>query len=378
VHAWEQRRPAGTQAPARQRAERRPEGGRVPDMAFLQRTAGNAAVARMLGRDMTVQRAEGSSDGGAQGFEKVSANGHIALRGRQEAYASEQMFAEANAVLEGLDRVAVTLRRGAPVDHGELTLYRVLPVYKSTDRANAAGSAAHEPVAGDDAAQRDRKRAAYQNSLDRPPEFEQISTLALSVNKALGTGKKPANRTVDEARAKAMRLALDTMGGGWMAESFPFPERSGREGLEDVRDFLPKLAAEYAQLTAAAAGEEGRVDELLITLPNDCQAAAHRLIGRPENGLGHRRERPEVGENHFVDLTGAAKDGWQNHFAAVIMRDGPDSLTYEAAADRNAVLQQGKSLGYFALYGAAHAEDSFDSVIRAQNQAYSARTAAGS
>jgi hypothetical protein len=347
-------------------------------VAFLQRTAGNAAVARILGRGTTVQRAEGAQNGGAQGFEKLSANGHIALRGRQEAYASERMFAEANAVLGRLDRVAVTLQRGAPVELGTQRLYRVLPVYKTASRANAHGAARHEPVSGDDAAQRDEKRGAYQRSLARPPAFKELSALALSVNKTLSMGKEPAKRTVEDARAKAMRLSMDTMGGGWTAECFPHPERFGRDGLEDVKGFLPKLAAEYAQRIADAAEQEERVDELLITLPNDCQRAAHRLIGHPENGLGHRRERPEVGENHYIDLNGAAPDGWQNHFAAVIMRDGPDSLTYEAAANRHALLQEGKSLGYFALYGAAHTEDSFDSIIRAQNQQYSAASAARS
>lgn len=116
--------------------------------------------------------------------------------------------------------------------------------------------------------------------------------------------------------------------------------------------------------------------ELLITLPNDCQAAAAQLIGRPaDGGLSVRRDAPAVGENHFVDLTGAAPDGWANHFAAVILRDGPDSLTYEAAADRTSALQHGKSLGYFALYGRAGTDQSFDTVIRAQNQAYAERSA---
>ncbi|TSB30085.1 hypothetical protein [Streptomyces benahoarensis] len=346
-------------------------------MAFLQRTAGNAAVARMLGRRTTVQRAEGAKDGGSQRFEKVSAGGHLALRGRQEAYASEEMFAEANARLAGLDRVAITLRRGTPVEVAGQKLYRVLPVFKTAAHADAVGSAEHEPVHGDDDAQRDRKRAAHQRSLGRrPPEFEQLNALALRVNKLLDSRKGPDNRSVNGAREEAMTLALKTVGGGWMGENLPHPERFGREGLEDVKTFLPKLAAAYAERIAAATDQEARVDELLITLPNDCQAAAQRLIGRPENGLGHRRERPEVGENHYIDLNGAAPDGWQNHFAAVIMRDGPHSLTYEAAANRDAVLQQGKSLGYFALYGAARAEDSFDTVIGAQNQEYAAASTA--
>ncbi|GAA3192733.1 MULTISPECIES: hypothetical protein [Streptomyces] len=375
MHAWEQHRPAAAraQAPARQHV-RQPAGGGAPDVAFLQRTAGNAAVARLLGT--AVQRATGAADGGAQGFEKVSAGGHLALRGRQEAYASETMFAQANARLAALDRVAITLRRGEPVRVGAERLFRVLPVYKSAERAKASGSAEHEPVHGDDDARRAGKRAAYQRSLARPPEFEQLNALALRVSKLLGSAKEPAGRSVDGVREEAMTLTLKTMGGGWLSAHFPYPEQFGRDGLKDMRDFLPKLALAYAEQIAVGAGQEAQVDELLITLPNDCQAAAQRLIGRPENGLGHRRERPEVGENHYIDLSGAAPDGWQNHFAAVIMRDGPHSLTYEAAANRDAVLQEGKSLGYFALYGATQAEDSFDAVIGAQNQAYSAASTA--
>lgn len=376
VHARDKHRTAPARGPVRRRDGQRAAGG----PASLQRAVGNTVVTRMLARGGAVQRAEGAQEaaGAAQGFQKISGGGHIALRGRQEAYASAEMFAEANTALEALERVAVTLERGTPVDVGGRRLYRVLPVYKNAAAVKEPAKAGHEPVRGDSPGQRGAKHAAYRASLARPPEFEELNSLVLEVNKRLAGWFEPADSTVADARARAMRLSTATVGGGWTAEEFPYPERFGRKGLEDLKGFLPKLAAAYATQITAAVGAEERVDELLVTLPNDCQAAAHRLIGRPDDGLSAVRPHPAVGENHFADLTGAAPDGWANHFAAVVMRDGPDTLTYEAAADRNAPLQQGKSLGYFALYGAPGTDTSFAAAIGAQNQAYSDAARAGS
>ncbi|MFJ9407337.1 hypothetical protein [Streptomyces sp. NPDC101393] len=399
MHAHERRAPGGEPAP--RTAARDPQRPRTPASALpthrpdalrtLQRAAGNAAVARALAPADTardprhappVQRfAEGEA---APGFDKVSANGGIAIRGRYEAYADPGMITAAARDLDAQHRVAITLERGAAVQVGERTLYRVLPVYKDAARAEAATrgagrapeGAGHEPVSGDSAAQRNDKRAAYLRSLADPPEFKQLITLTQRITTALRTRTEPPGPVVDRLRSDAMKLAVATMGGGWAAAKFPYPERTGREGLTDLAVLMPGLTADFLAGLPAVENQESLVHELLITLPNDCQGAAAQLIGRPaDGGLSVRRDAPAVGENHFADLTGAAPDGWANHFAAVILRDGHDSLTYEAAADRTGALQHGKSLGYFALYGRAGTDRSFDTVIRAQNLAYAARTA---
>ncbi|WP_336051562.1 hypothetical protein [Streptomyces sp. CA2R101] len=420
MHARE-RRAAGEEA-AQRPAVRGPERPRTsasapslqrPDaLLALQRTAGNAAVARALSpaqenatapqhsprpqhpqipqRAAHIQRsphteplqryAEGAA---ALGFDKVSTNGGIAIRGRYEAYADADMIADAARALDAQERVAITLERGAAVRVGERTLHRVLPVYKDAARAEAAvraagrnpESAGHEPVRGDSTAQRGEKHAAYQRSLTDPPEVRRLVALTQRIVTALRARTEPPGPTVDRLRAEAMRLAMDTMGGGWMAARFPYPERAGRDGLTDLAALMPGLTADFLSGLPAVENQEAVVHELLITLPNDCQAAAAQLIGRPaDGGLSVRRPAPAVGENHFVDLTGAAQDGWANHFASVILRDGDDTLTYEAAADRTSALQHGKSLGYFALYGRAGTDQSFDTTIRAQNQAYAERS----
>ncbi|MEV0371850.1 hypothetical protein AB0I10_18800 [Streptomyces sp. NPDC050636] len=418
MHAHE-RRATGEESVPRT-APRGPERPRTPASALtghrpdalrtLQRTAGNAAVARALApapenatdpqhahdpqrtqraqhtqhaqRPQHIQRyAEGEA---ALGFDKVSTNGGIAVRGRYEAYADADMITAAAHRLDAQDRVAITLERGAAVQVGERTLYRVLPVYKDAARAEAAVRAAgrapegagHEPVSGDSAARRDDKRAAYQRSLADPPEAQQLIALTRRIVTAIQARTQPPGPDVAGLRAEAMRLAMATMGGGWVAARFPYPERSGREGLSDLAVLMPGLTADFLSGLPAVENQESLVHELLITLPNDCQGAAAQLIGRPaDGGLSVRRDAPTVGENHFVDLTGAAPDGWANHFAAVILRDGHDSLTYEAAADRTSAVQHGKSLGYFALYGPPGSDQSFDAVIRAQNLAYAARAA---
>ncbi|MGA5565433.1 hypothetical protein ACPCUV_30285 [Streptomyces platensis] len=395
MHAHERRATGGESAP--RTATRGPERPRTPASALsphgpdalraLQRTAGNAAVARALTPEQArepqqVQRyVEGAA---AHGFDKVSSQGGIALRGRQEAYADADMITAAAHSLDSQDRVPITLERGAAVQVGERTLYRVLPVYKDAARAEAAVRAAgrnpegagHEPVRGDTGAQRDDKRAAYLRSLADPPEVRQLVALTRRIVAARQARTEPRSSTVDGLRAEAMKLAVATMGGGWVAAHFPYPERTGREGLTDLAVLMPALTSDFLAGLPAVENQESQVHELLITLPNDCQAAAAQLIGRPaDGGLSVRREAPAVGENHYVDLTAAAPDGWANHFAAVILRDGSDTLTYEAAADRTSAVQHGKSLGYFALYGRAGTDQSFDTVIRGQNLAYAARTA---
>ncbi|MEU9117872.1 hypothetical protein AB0D04_40655 [Streptomyces sp. NPDC048483] len=400
MHAHERRAAGEESAPRtaargseRPRTPAAPLSTHRPDaLRALQRAAGNAAVARALApapenaRDprhtQHIQRyGEGEA---ALGFDKVSANGGIAVRGRYEAYADGDMITAAARELEAQARVAITLERGAAVQVGERTLYRVLPVYKDPARAETAVRAAgrnpegagHEPVRGDSAARRDEKRAAYQQSLTDPPEVRQLIALTQRIVTALKARTDPPGPVVDGLRAEAMKLALATMGGGWIAARFPYPERPGREGLTELAVLMPGLTSDFLAGLPAVENQEGLVHELLIALPNDCQGAAAQLIGRPEDGgLSVRRHAPAVGENHFVDLTGAAPDGWANHFASVILRDGDDTLTYEAAADRTSAVQHGKSLGYFALYGRAGTDQSFDAVIRAQNLAYAARTA---
>ncbi|MFJ9419152.1 hypothetical protein ACIRPT_34100 [Streptomyces sp. NPDC101227] len=376
------RGPEHTRTAASALSDRRPDALRA-----LQRTAGNAGVARALGRDQgsarDVQRyAAGEA---ALGFDKVSANGRIAVRGRYEAYADADMITAAARALDARSQVAITLERGAAVQAGERTLHRVLPVYKDEARAEAAVRAAgrdpegtgHEPVRGDSAARREDKRAAYQRSLTEPREVRRLIALTRRIVTARQARDEPARGVVSGLRAEAMTLAMATMGGGWVAARFPYPERAGRDGLTDLAVLMPGLTANVLSGLPAVESQESRVHELLITLPNDCQGAAAQLIGRPaDGGLSVRREAPAVGENHFIDLTGAAADGWANHFAAVILRDGDDTLTYETAADRASALQHGKSLGYFALYGRAGSEQSFDSVIRAQNLDYAARATA--
>ncbi|MGW3011129.1 hypothetical protein ACWC9R_20180 [Streptomyces sp. NPDC001219] len=61
--------------------------------------------------------------------------------------------------------------------------------------------------------------------------------------------------------------------------------------------------------------------------------------------------------------------------AAVILRDSPDSLTYETAADRTGVLRQGKPPGPFDLSGRAGTGQSFGSVVGDRNRTYAERSA---
>ncbi|MFJ2774738.1 hypothetical protein [Streptomyces sp. NPDC087300] len=383
MHAQDPSRTASRQVPGPAPAHRAPTsrprqtaGGLAESVAHLQRSAGNAAVIRALAPATTVQRyAQGAE---ASGFDKVSDSGRIALRDRQTAYAHEDLIKNAAAALDGQDRVAITLEAGESVKVGDLTLHRVLPVYKSADRARKAvkeagrseGEAAYEPVRGDAPEQRAGKRDAYLEHLGSGTAISPVKPL---IDEILQAKKKGDKALVNKLHGKAHSLANSVMGGGWLRRQLDRHTSLRQQTLEGAQELLTLMTSDYVQGLDSVREREGEASELAISVPNDCQGAAHQLIGRPpEGGLSKVREEPAVGENHYVDLRSQEGGAWQNHFAAVILRDGGDSLTYETAADSDAQTQWGKSLGYFALYGAAGTEQSFAHVIGEENQALGA------
>ena len=294
--------------------------------------------------------------------DRISDNGSIAAAGRQEAYADAELIDRANRELAGEARIRVRLERGPQVRISGRVLHRVLPVLASREAANWPGAdQSHEPVLGDSAQTRDEKLAAYKNSLRAlPAEHGELLATALRM-----TTRTNSNQEIDALHQNLLSLSNSEMGAQWAADHVPLNPRT-------VSNFAQVAATVLSQLVIDRDGTrqpEQLLTALLITLPNDCQAAAERLIGTPANGLALPRANPTVGENHYVNLRDVDEGRWQNHFASVIMRDGDDSLTYETAADSSNALSEGKSLGYFALYGAQGTQQSFDSEIRQQNTA---------
>ncbi|MFE9821310.1 hypothetical protein ACFYSH_03890 [Streptomyces sp. NPDC005791] len=387
MHAKDPSRTTPRQVPAPVTADRprnnRPDQhatGLPGTLAHLQRSAGNSAVTRALTRATTVQRYAQGPD--AHGFDKVSANGLIALRDRRTAYADAALIQRAAAELDAQERVAITLEPGDTVTVGDRTLHQVLPVYKSEDRARSsvtaagqdAGDAAFEPVRGDTAEMRTGKRDAYLQHVGRAPKLAPIVMLTEEIHKAEGKGAGAAS-LVNDLYGRANGLANSVMGGGWLLQQFSDSTFPTGQTLASAKELLKRVSADYLNGLNSVEAREAEVETLMISIPNDCQGTAQQLIGRPPGGLGTVRDNPAVGENHYINLSNRQGGAWQNHFAAVLLRDGADSLSYETAADSYANMQWGKSLGYFALYGAAGTEQSFAHVIGQENAARGAERA---
>ncbi|MCX3059541.1 DUF4157 domain-containing protein [Streptomyces sp. GXMU-J5] len=324
---------------------------------------GEPAVPVQRYRDVSAQESDEMdlSEASSIAVDRISDNGLIAVAGRQEAYADAELFDRANRELAGQDRIRVRLEQGRQALIGGRQLYRVLPVLASREAADWPGAAhGHEPVLGDTPQTRADKLAAYKTSLTALPA-DHGDLLASALRLTGGTD----TQAIDRLHQRLLALANREMGAQWAADQVPVDPRREPNFPQTAVKCLTQLAIDRD----ASREPEQVLTDLLITLPNDCQAAAERLIGKPSEGLAHPRATPAVGENHYVNLRNVAGGRWQNHFAAVIMRDGHDSLTYETAADSANPLSEGKSLGYFALYGAGGTQQSFDAEIGRQNTA---------
>lgn len=333
-------------------------------LAALQRSAGNAAVARTLSRT-PVQRYAGPAEerdvADTASYDRISQNGKIAVSGRQEAYADAALIDEANGALAALDRVRIRLEAGREVRIDGRMLRRVLPVFATREAAEEARTNPdHEPIAGEDAQTRQNKLASYRQSVVEPPAA--LGRLLEDVTRLLNA-RSPDKRAVGEVHQRLLRLALDALGADWAAGNVPVdPTRDTTEYLKTAGKVIGEIVVKYAD----SRQPESAIRDLLITMPNDCQAGAQRLLGIAGGDLQQARPDPAIGENHYVNLSDM-NGRWNNHFAAVIMRDGDDSLTFETAADSTSPIGEGKSLGYFALYGRHGTDQSFGADLRRQN-----------
>ncbi|MFE9859373.1 hypothetical protein [Streptomyces sp. NPDC005780] len=344
-------------------ASRRPSDP-VPRLASLQRSIGNAAVTRALTGTPVQRYTEPDAErdiADTASYDRLSQNGMIAVSGRQEAYADAQLIEAASGALAASERVRIRLEAGRSVVIAGRTLHRVLPVFASTAEAEAAqANSEHEPIAGESAEARGAKLDSYRRSVVQPPAA--LGLLLQDVARLAGKGR-PSDANVNGVHQRLLALALESLGPEWAAVQVP------RDPLLDPVDYLKTAGQVIAAIVIEYPGSrepERAMQDLLISMPNDCQAAAQRLLGTRMGELQQAPAEPAVGQNHYVNLSGAS-GRWNNHFGAVIMRDGDDTLTFEAAADSATPISNGKSLGYFALYGKHGTSQSFDEDLRRQN-----------
>ncbi|NED13882.1 hypothetical protein [Streptomyces sp. SID9124] len=356
------------QSPLSERAagtSRRPSDP-VPRLADLQRSFGNAAVSRALTGALVQRYAEPDAERDitdTASYDRISENGKIAVSGRQEAFAEAELIASANAALAASEQVRIRLEAGREVVVGGRVLRRVLPVFASREAAEAAqANSEHEPLAGESAEERATKLDSYRRSVVQPPAA--LGLLLRDIARLTGGGR-PSDGSVNGVHQRLLALAMENQGATWAAENVPLnPLLDPVDYLKTAGRLIGVIVMEYAD----SREPERVMQDLLITMPNDCQAAAQRLLGTRMGELQQAPAEPSVGQNHYVNLSDAP-GRWNNHFGAVIMRDGDDTLTFEAAADSTSRIGEGKSLGYFALYGKHGTSQSFDADLRRQNAA---------
>jgi hypothetical protein len=140
-------------------------------------------------------------------------------------------------------------------------------------------------------------------------------------------------------------------------------------------------------------GQVAEVDDFCLTVPADCSLAANLLAKpsllddpkkedriRPRGSYPAQVANPAIGDHVWIKFFGEAAEGgrpydlqlgWGAHYATVLMKDGDDYLTYEAAADRGICLRWARGIGFFDLYNTQEGhERRFASVTIAKNKRY--------
>ena len=327
---------------------------------------------------------------------KISDGGHLAVTGRQEAYASDDKIEEANGALVA-SAASVTLEKGAPLApadpahwhdaFGDRALHRVTPVYKA---GAPAEKTQHEPVSGDSGAARTHKLAAYKASLsqgigDIGALYGEIGTVwhEAEANHGgfLGSMRHDPPGTLVHGRftGRIVALITSTVGAAWAAHETAIPVLNPKSSAElTLKHYSNLLSALMSALTTKIAtdlADEKALRELLISLPNDCKQAAMLITGKDAASLSTVKENPAVGDNYFKSFD--TNYGWRTHYASVIAKDSAggntDNLTFEAAADNQAKVEKGKSLGYFELYGTEIPQQTFEHQILEKQAAYIGR-----
>lgn len=156
-----------------------------------------------------------------------------------------------------------------------------------------------------------------------------------------------------------------------MTEKHPFLFRSE----PPTEGQYQKLFSDMSQDHGATLEAERRAtaDELRMTMPNDCKQGASQLTGQNAVELSTVKDNPDVGQNYYKNF--AQKEGWENHFATVVAKDGNSDLAFETAADFGKQREEGKGYGFFELYqrNGEGGAGSFDEVIDKKNEEYADR-----
>ena len=398
------------QSQGRVSTTRQMKGVGLNDDSLLEREADDMADKAMRGERACV--AGGAAPGGASTGApvqryieddphlapgKVSEGGAVAMVDRETVYAKGDKIDEANAILDTSTATFKLARGGAfakpdaeawSARFGENpAMYRVRPVFKAN--ALSPQEAATEPVEGDSGPEENAKLAAYKDALTS--KILHISDLKQQLDKRwkaeegkrgglLGFLESTGVPTViwGEFNGQINKLIADTMGPMWatspaaLAIFLPQGDERNQLTLKQHLALFDSLATDYLAKLDNELAPELSMAELWMTLPNDCKNAARILTGKNEMQLNQGTADPAVGDNYSIHFPSAMKYGWATHFASVIMKDArdgnTDNVTFETAASINAGMQEGKSLGFFEMYGTENPLQTFEYISWLKNR----------
>jgi len=390
-----------SQAPARSRtrppartALQTPSGlARQEDtLLAMQRSIGNQAVCRLIATARPIQRFVENDPLLAPG--KVSETGQLAVVGAQEAYGTATAIADANQALAQTP-ARVRIESGAPLAKPNAgawntrfganpTLNRMQPVFSAT--ALGADAARTQPVVGDTGLQKQTKLKAYQDSLGA-----KVLDIVSMRNELEARWKKLDAKWLateytsqiiwNEFNGRITGLVQRTMGPMWATTAAALavyaPQGAQRNALTLATHLalFDALGTDYYRRFTTELEPEINLRELWMTLPNDCKNAAMTLTGKNETELNQRTDNPAIGANYGMALGSVGHVptyGWATHYATVIAKDASaantDNVTFETAANINAGMTEGKSLGFFEMYGTANPVQTFSYITLRKNR----------
>lgn len=367
----------------------------------LQRSVGNQAVTQLLASARPIQRFI-ENDAQLMSPGKVSEGGELAVAGRQEAYASTAAIQAANQTL-GATPARVRIEQGAALNKSNpgawtvrfganTALYRLLPVFSGATLTQQRAST--QPAQGDTNPARQAKLQLYKDSLST--KLGDILRLRNDLEarwKVLDARWFPTDTTPmviwSEFNGLINGVVQNSMGAMWVVSPeakviFGAQTKERNElTLKQHQDLFAKLAQDYMNRLLTDLLPETTLQELWPTLPNDCKNAAMILTGKDETQLNQRTDNPAVGGNYGMALGEAGHVptyGWATHYATVIANDAgannTDNVTFETAANINAGMTEGKTLGFFEMYGTANPVQTFvyttlrknrDNIVRQAN-----------
>lgn len=314
---------------------------------------------------------------------RMSDNGNIAKVGGRDgkAYATKETIDDAANGLEGRENSKITVEMGPPLVPGS-ELREVRPVYK--EGVLSTEDARFQPVAGESGAQRRSKFDDYRDSLSNPGDIQEIVKVWVAVDKTLSTLKEndgsllgSLRKPSSNADTRALREHISAVSRLMSSREALFQKKHAtilatmkieEGGLKPLlKEIMENAKTAYREeLTAVdALGAQ----QLPISLPNDCGGATTRIIANDKHSNPSYTD-PNIGENFYKSLGGGS--GWGNHYATVVLKDGNTDVTFEAAADFKAKLEESKFHGFFELYRQGHPDLSFGSVMETKAGEYGA------